>query len=188
MKRSSQVLSMIVLLICMSGAAFSCNNSSRNASVATNNDGIPKEAAVRESPNAENSGSAARPGEWPAFHGSDRSNKSVETGLLKAWPAGGPELLQTITGLGEGYSSVSIAEGLIFTSGTFDNKTYVFAFDLAGKPVWKMPNGSAWKVEVSWAKGYDGPRSTPTYDKGIVYHQSELNKLTAYKASTGEVV
>jgi len=126
--------------------------------------------------------------EWPSFHGADRQNKSDETGLLKTWPAGGPELLWSVSGLGEGYASVSIADGMIFTSGVFEDQTYVFAYDLDGKPVWKKPNGSAWEVEVYWARGYDGPRSTPTYDNGMVYHLSELSNLTAYHARTGEMV
>ncbi len=48
--------------------------------------------------------SAAAPqtgGEWPAFHGSDRSNKSQEAGLLKSWPDGGPNMLFEIEGLGD---------------------------------------------------------------------------------------
>ncbi len=78
---------------------------------------------------------------WPAFHGSDRLNKSTETGLLNAWPEAGPSQAWKITGIGEGYSSVAIADGLIFTSGKSENQTYVFAFDMNGKLVWKKPNG-----------------------------------------------
>ena len=29
--------------------------------------------------------------DWPQFHGPNRDNRSSETGLLKEWPAGGPE-------------------------------------------------------------------------------------------------
>ena len=29
--------------------------------------------------------------DWPQFHGPNRDNKSPDQGLLKAWPAGGPE-------------------------------------------------------------------------------------------------
>ena len=125
---------------------------------------------------------------WPCFHGINRDNKSTETGLLKSWPDGGPELLWSASGLGEGYSSVAVAGGLIYTAGIVGNQTYVFAFDLNGKPVWKKPNGPAWKVEVSWASSYNGPRSTPTYDNGIVYHLSEAGRLTAYRSGTGDAI
>jgi outer membrane protein assembly factor BamB len=126
--------------------------------------------------------------EWPCFHGMDRQNKSAETGLLNSWPANGPGLLWTISGLGEGYSSVSIGGGLIFTGGWIDKQTYLFAFDLNGKPLWKKPNGDAWSVTVSWASSYNGPRSTPTYENGTVYHLSENGRLTAFRSKDGTVL
>jgi outer membrane protein assembly factor BamB len=124
--------------------------------------------------------------EWPCFHGSDRTNKSSETGLLKAWPSGGPDLVWTITGLGEGYSSISVGDGLIYTAGQSDNQSYVFCYDLSGKLVWKKPNGQAWATTLSWAASYKGSRSTPTYDNGIVYSLSEAGRLTAFEAKTGK--
>ena len=124
--------------------------------------------------------------EWSSFHGLNRMNKSNETGLLNSWSQNGPELLWTISGLGEGYTSVSIGGGLLYSAGKSENQTYVFAYDLNGKLVWKKPNGEAWTVKLSWASSYNGPRSTPTYDNGVVYHLSEAGKLTAYKSKTGE--
>jgi outer membrane protein assembly factor BamB len=125
---------------------------------------------------------------WPVFHGSDRLNKSTETGLLNAWPEAGPSLVWKATGIGEGYSSVTIADGLIYTSGKSENQTYVFAFDMNGKPVWEKPNGVSWDVQVSWANTYNGSRSTPTYDNGVIYHLSEAGRLSAYKSKTGELI
>jgi outer membrane protein assembly factor BamB len=126
--------------------------------------------------------------DWPSFHGPDRSNKSMETGLMKEWPKNGPEQLFVISGLGAGYSSVTVAGGLIYTAGQFENQTYVFAFDLNGKPVWKRPNGRAWTTNLSWASSYIGPRSTPTYDNGKLYHLSEAGRLTVYDAKTGKEI
>lgn len=123
--------------------------------------------------------------EWHCFHGTDRTNKSTETGLLKEWPEAGPKLVWTVSGLGEGYSSVSIAEGYLFTAGMVDKQTYVFAFDLNGKQVWKKPNGQSWETTMSHARTYTGSRSTPTYDNGVVYHLNELGRLTAFDYKTG---
>ena len=75
----------------------------------------------------------------------------------------GPVLVWTASGLGEGYSSVTIAGGLIYTSGTNSGQTFVYCFDLNGKPVWKKPNGKAWTTTLSYASSYTGARSTPTY-------------------------
>jgi len=125
---------------------------------------------------------------WPCFHGTDRTNKSAETGLLKKWPETGPELLLTISGLGEGYSSVSMAEGYLFTAGMIENQTYVFAFDLNGKQIWKKPNGQSWETTLSWATSYTGSRSTPTYNDGVVYHLGELGRLAAFDYKTGDEI
>jgi outer membrane protein assembly factor BamB len=127
-------------------------------------------------------------GEWPCFHGLGRTNLSEETGLLKAWDEKGPALLFTISGLGEGYSSTAISGGLIYTAGSSGNQSFLYAFDLNGKLVWKKTNGPAWSVTVSWASSYNGPRSTPTIDKGVVYHLSEAGRLAAFRANTGDII
>ena len=126
--------------------------------------------------------------EWPCYHGSDRSNKSAETGLLTEWPEAGPELMWEFAGLGDGYSSVSIAEDMIFTAGIADSQTCVFALNLDGELLWKKANGAAWSTTMPWARSYTGARSTPTYDKGILYHLGETGRLAAYKALDGEEI
>jgi len=123
---------------------------------------------------------------WPCFHGVDRTNKSSETGLLKEWPSGGPALSLTITGLGDGYSSVAVNDGLIYTQGQSDNQSYVFCYNLSGRLVWKKPNGPAWSTSLSWAASYTGSRSTPTCDNGVVYCLSEAGRLAAFEAKTGK--
>lgn len=124
--------------------------------------------------------------EWPIFHGSDQTNRSPETGLLKSWPEEGPTLIQTISGIGEGYSSVTIAGGMLFTAGSVESQPYVFAFDMNGKLLWKKPVGQAWTTTMSWASSYTGTRSTPTYDKGNIYFLGEMGLLIALEAKTGK--
>ncbi len=126
--------------------------------------------------------------EWPCFHGLHRTNKSTETELLKEWPETGPDLLWTVAGLGEGYSSVSIAGGYLFTAGRLDKQTYVFAFDLNGKQIWKKTNGQSWETTMSHARTYTGSRSTPTYDDGVVYHLGETGRLAAFDYRTGKEI
>lgn len=126
--------------------------------------------------------------EWHSFHGPDRTNKSLETGLLKVWPTEGPKLAWTVSGLGEGYSSVTIADGYLYTAGMADKQTYVFAYDLNGKQVWKKANGQAWETTMSHARTYTGSRSTPTYDDGIVYHLSDMGRLAAFNYKTGQEI
>ncbi len=131
---------------------------------------------------------SAQKSDWLGFHGHDRTNKSAETGLLKEWPNDGPELNWSVSGIGDGYSSVSIADGLIFTAGTGPDQAYVFCFDLTGKLIWKKPNGKAWSTNMSHARSYTGSRSTPTYDNGILYHLGETGRLAALNSKTGEEI
>ncbi len=131
---------------------------------------------------------AQEKGEWPCFHGLSRNNKSAETELLKKWSETGPGLLWTIADLGKGYSSVSIAEGYLYTAGVIEKQTFVFAFDLNGKLVWKKFNGQSWETTMSHARAYTGSRSTPTYDDGIVYHLSDLGRLGAFNYRTGKEI
>lgn len=125
---------------------------------------------------------------WPCFHGARRDNRSDETGLLTAWPEGGPKLLWSTAGIGHGYSSVAVAGGRIFTAGTIEKQTHVVALDLDGRILWKRVNGESWQAtaEQNWAVPYDGARGTPTVDGDTVYHLSELGRLAAFDLATGE--
>jgi len=119
---------------------------------------------------------------WPQFHGPQRDNISRETGLLKSWTDGGPPLVWKFSECGRGYASVSIAEGLIFTTGDFGDDEFVLALDLNGKLKWKAPNGKAWKG------AQPGARTTPTYCDGIVYQMNATGRLSAFVAATGKPV
>jgi outer membrane protein assembly factor BamB len=117
---------------------------------------------------------------WPRFHGPKGDNISPDTGLLKEWPEGGPALIWKAEGLGDGYSSVTTANGLIYTAGNKDGKTLVTAVDLDGDTVWQRPNGAP------WTGSFPGTRGTPTIDGDRVYHESPVGTLTCFNAKTGE--
>jgi outer membrane protein assembly factor BamB len=129
-------------------------------------------------------------GDWPNWHGADRTNKSKETGLLTVWPAGGPKLLWTAEGVGEGYSGVSTAGGAGYTAGSRDKANYVFAYDLAtGKRLWERKVGDEWEAtgSFSFARTYMGSRGTPAFNQGMVYYLSDKGILAALDAKTGAV-
>lgn len=119
---------------------------------------------------------------WPQFHGPKRDNISTETGLLKEWPEEGPELLWTADGLGHGFSTVSIASGIIYTAGNIDEDTVIAALNMDGKILWQVKNGKA------WTKDWPGTRGTVTIDDGRVYHQSPVGNIVCLNAKTGEKV
>lgn len=117
---------------------------------------------------------------WPEFHGPGRTNISPEKHLLKKWPADGPPLLWKYSPCGEGYSGVSIAEGMIFTAGDFDDEEFVIALSLEGKLLWRSPNGAAWR------RASPGSRTTPTYDDGRLYHMNPTGRLACFDARNGK--
>jgi outer membrane protein assembly factor BamB len=119
---------------------------------------------------------------WPQFHGPNRDNVSTEKGLLKKWPENGPELLWTTSGLGHGYSSISIADGTIYTASSIGNNTVVIALNLDGNVLWKVKNGNPWTGDRP------GSRGTPTIDGNRLYHQSPHGNLICLNAKTSDVI
>lgn len=76
--------------------------------------------------------------DWNQFRGPNRDNLCKETGLADRWPEGGPELLQTITGIGEGYASVSLVGEMMYTMGNVDGGEHIIALNRkTGEIVWK---------------------------------------------------
>lgn len=120
--------------------------------------------------------------DWPSFRNSARDNKSLDTGLVDNWPAGGPELLFTATGLGEGYSSVSIVGDLIYTMGNVDGAEHVIALNRNdGSIAWKKRNGREYEDGTG-----NGPRGTPTYADGNLYSLGGNGDLSCLDAKTGD--
>ena len=109
--------------------------------------------------------------DWATFRGPDRTGVAPDTGLMTQWPSGGPKLLWTTTGAGQGYASVSISAGKIYTLGDNvsrgDDKEYLTCFNQAtGEFVWKFRTGDPWTAgKESWRSS----RSTPTVDEDRIY-------------------
>lgn len=120
--------------------------------------------------------------EWPQFHGPQRNNVSRETRLIKQWPSGGPELLWTAEDIGEGFSTVAVKNGLIYTTGNIGNETVITAFDLEGRVKWTAKNGSAYK------RSQPGTRGTPTIDDSRLYHENADGDIVCLEPSTGKKI
>src|SRR5262249_51525495 len=96
--------------------------------------------------------------EWPQWRGPHRDGVAEETGLLQKWTSKGPPLAWKTSGLGNGFASVAIADGKIFTMGRRNN---VFLIALDGDDGHEL-----WSTQVG---GGDDPSSTPTVDGDRVY-------------------
>ncbi|HSR70416.1 MAG TPA: PQQ-binding-like beta-propeller repeat protein [Acidobacteriota bacterium] len=120
-------------------------------------------------------------GDWPQWRGVERNGQSSDTGLLKEWPENGPPLVYSASGVGKGYSSLSLSDGLIFTMGDIDSAQYVVAL--------RAEDGSsAWKTRVGppWPDQYVGARSTPTVDGDRLYALGTEGDLVCLRKSDGQ--
>ncbi len=135
---------------------------------------------------------------WPQWRGPNRDGKSSDKRLLKSWPAGGPKRIWKVTGIGQGFSNVSIGGGLIYTTGRKQvgnpttlpaakhvyerpgKRLYLFAIDMKGKYKWVRD------LTASYMGYYKGARATPTYDYGHVYLVTGTGRIGCYDAKTGE--
>ncbi len=78
------------------------------------------------------------------WRGPNRDGIYPGESLLKTWPEAGPELVWSIEGLGEGYSSPAVTSDRIFLTGLTGGEGFLFAFDKSGKPLWKTSYGPEW--------------------------------------------
>ena len=59
-------------------------------------------------------------GNWPQWQGPTRDGISLDKGLMKKWPEGGPPTFWTAPDFGNGFSGISVQDGRIFTMGEGD--------------------------------------------------------------------
>ncbi len=130
----------------------------------------PQPAAAQDAPS------------WPEFHGPLRDNLSPETGLLKEWPTEGPRRIWAFSGCGRGFAPVSVADGMLFTTGDFGEEEMILALDLDGNLKWKVPHGKA------WTGAQPGSRTTPTFRDGTLYQLNPAGVLSAFVAASGEKI
>ena len=103
-----------------------------------------------------------------------------ETGLLKEWPANGPEILWTFEGLGEGHSSPVFANGLIYLTSMVDSTGYVFVFNQEGKLQWKVAYGKEFK------ESYPGARTSVVVVGDLMYMYTGYGELICMDANNGD--
>ena len=119
------------------------------------------------------------------WRGLNRNGIYYENNILKIWPQTGPELLWWSEVIGNGYAAPSITDDKLFINGEIDRVSYVFAFDLNGKQIWRTPNGNEF-FGTDYSASFPGARSTPTVYGGLVYACSGLGRMACFDAVTGK--
>ena len=119
------------------------------------------------------------------FRGPNRDGiYSAESGLLKQWPANGPQLLWENSDLVQGYSSPAVLSGTVYITGMNEDKNQevFFAIDRNGKTLYKTPYGKPWKDT------YPETRSTPTIVDGKAYVISGMGEVACINIADGSIV
>ncbi|HEX9760507.1 MAG TPA: PQQ-binding-like beta-propeller repeat protein [Candidatus Acidoferrales bacterium] len=131
---------------------------------------------------SEPSAAPAAAAAWPQFRGPERNAISAESGLRKSWEGAPPKLAWQSSGLGAGFSSMSIAGDRIYTMGDLGDEQFIFGLNRAdGKILWKT------KIGPSWDDQYPGPRGTPTIDGDRLYAIGTEGDLLCLNRADGSV-
>ncbi len=120
--------------------------------------------------------------DWNQFRGPKRDGRSTEKGLLKNWPEDGLATLWSYQGLGRGYATVSIVDGIIYTTGMIDDTGYLFAIHDNGELKWKKAYGP------EWTGPYPGTRCTPTIDRNRVYIMSGHGRIACFDRENSDLI
>ena len=82
------------------------------------------------------------------WRGPTADGKYPDTGVMKQWPADGPEMLWSFEDLGQGHSTPVVYNGKIYVSGAVEPTGFIYVFDMNGKLLKKYEYGKEY-FEVS---------------------------------------
>ena len=117
------------------------------------------------------------------WRGPARDGIYPETGLLKSWPAGGPQLTWETLDVGKGYSSPVIVGDRLYITGMNEdeNKEIFSAYTLDGKKVYEVVYGTP------WMKSYPETRTTPAIVGDKAYVISGNGEVVCLQISNGDI-
>ena len=122
----------------------------------------------------------AETNDWPQWRGPRRDGISLET-IRTDWPEGGPPVLWQAKS-GRGFSSFAISGGRLYTLLQDGANEAVVCWNAeSGAEVWRR------SYAASFAKGYPGPRATPTIAGGKVYTIGVTGMFHCLDAGNGEI-
>ncbi len=119
--------------------------------------------------------------DWPQWRGANRDDVSLEDGLLKEWPEGGPTKLWTNRDGGLGYAGFAVVGDRLYTMGATDDNQFALCLNVSdGSEVWRKSIDS--QFNNRWG---DGPRNTPSIDGDNAYFLSASGTLACLNAADG---
>ncbi len=120
--------------------------------------------------------------DWPQFRGPNRDGISQETGLLRAWPEGGPKVLWSLP-MNQGYAAAAIYGGRVYFH-DYDSATSEWlarAVNLDdGKELW------TYRETRRIRPNHGITRTVPAVDSEFVFSLDPKATFHAFDAATGE--
>jgi len=117
--------------------------------------------------------------DWPQFMGPSMDATSPETGILRSWPAEGPEVLWTAP-LGKGYAGPAVKDGKVYVLDRVDETEDVLrCLSLqTGDELWSFA------YETQGKLGQPGSRTVPAVDDERIYTCGPLGDVYCLDLST----
>jgi outer membrane protein assembly factor BamB len=134
-----------------------------------------------------NTAARAQSSDWAQWGGPHRNFISETKGLAPSWPATGPRRLWDRK-LGEGYSAIAVAGGMLFTMYRKGDNEVAVALDAAtGKTLWEYGYAAPFSPEYDMSNG-PGPHATPLVSGNTVFTSGSTGKLHALDKKSGKVL
>mgnify|MGYP001570070269 CR=1 FL=1 len=122
--------------------------------------------------------------DWPQFRGPDRTNISKETGLLREWPEGGPQVLWSVD-VGQGYASAAVVGGRVYFN-DYDSSSYEWLVRCltldGGKELWRF------REKRRIRPNHAITRTVPAVDGKLLFSLDPKAVLHCLDAETGSEI
>ena len=130
---------------------------------------------------------AASAADWPQWRGPQRNGVTTETGLLAAWPAGGPPLRWQRTDLGFGYGAPAVVGERLYllANADLDNESVLALATADGRTLWSTRLGRVGNPKQN--PNFPAARSTPTVEGDRLFALGSDGDLACLDAATGQV-
>ena len=122
---------------------------------------------------------------WLQWGGPHRNFQTEATGLKDSWPPSGPPVVWQRP-LGDGYSSPSVEDGVLYTMYGRTGQEIVIALDSAtGKTLWEHSTPSTFRSDAP--EMGNGPYSTPLLAGDRVFTAGVSGRLQCLEKKTGKL-
>jgi len=124
---------------------------------------------------------------WTQWGGPHRNFQIEASGLRDTWPASGPRVMWK-RALGEGYSSPSVENGVLYTIyGRTKEEVVIAASAETGKTLWEVGNAMTFQSDAAQEMG-NGPYSTPLVVGDRLFTTGVAGRLQCLDKKTGKAL